>query len=125
MPTASPRSTGSGCCRRSWLLLGRAVEAVEDAPGGPVRARLTDGERLDCDVLIGADGIRSGLRRLLFPGVEPEFTGFGVWRSMHDRPASLDAKLMMMGVGKRLGIMPISDGRLRLRHQPRARQSLV
>ncbi|MBY0337536.1 MAG: FAD-dependent monooxygenase [Acetobacteraceae bacterium] len=94
------------------VLLGRAVEAVEDAAPGPVVARLSDGTRLDGDVLIGADGIRSALRGLLFPGVAPEFTGFGVWRSMHDRPASLDAKVMMMGVGKRLGIMPIGDGRL-------------
>lgn len=92
--------------------LGCAVEAVEDAPPGPVVARLSDGTREECDLLVGADGIRSALRGLLFPGVGPEFTGFGVWRSMHGRPPGLDAKVMMMGVGKRLGIMPISGDRL-------------
>lgn len=95
------------------VLLGRSVTAVEDPrDGGPVIATLSDGGREVCDVLIGADGIRSGVRELLFPGVVPSYTGFGVWRSMHARPPSVDAKIMMMGVGKRLGIMPISDDRL-------------
>jgi 2-polyprenyl-6-methoxyphenol hydroxylase-like FAD-dependent oxidoreductase len=44
--------------------------------------------------------------------VEPVDTGFGVWRSIHRRPAHLVDKIMMMGVGKRLGIMPISDDQL-------------
>lgn len=94
------------------VLLGHALADVRDTPGAPLRAIMADGSALEADMLIGADGIRSALRGVLFPGVVPEFSGFGVWRSMHDRPAALDAKIMMMGVGKRLGIMPISAQRL-------------
>src|SRR5690606_16167332 len=76
------------------------------------RAVLSDGGSGDYDLVIGADGIRSQLRGLLYPTVQPRNTGFGVWRSVHQRPADVDAKVMMMGVGKRLGIMPISDDKL-------------
>jgi len=76
------------------------------------RATLSDGSSGEYDLVIGADGIRSQLRGLLYPAVQPRNTGFGVWRSVHQRPADMDAKVMMMGVGKRLGIMPISDDKL-------------
>ncbi len=94
------------------VLLGRAVTAVRDTPDGPVIATLSDGAEQRGDVLVATDGIRSPTRAALFGPVEPVFSGFGVWRSMHDRPADLEAKIMMMGVGKRLGIMPISEDRL-------------
>ncbi|WP_397474825.1 FAD-dependent oxidoreductase [Pusillimonas sp.] len=76
------------------------------------RVSLSDGSTQEYDLVLGADGIRSQIRGLLFPEVQPRNTGFGVWRSVHDRPADLDVKIMLMGVGKRLGIMPISDDKL-------------
>lgn len=88
---------------------------VELSPGTasePARAGLSDGTSGEFDLVIGADGIRSSTRQRLFPDIQPRNTGFGVWRSVHDRPADLDVKVMMMGVGKRLGIMPISDDKL-------------
>lgn len=78
----------------------------------PARAVLSDGSSGEYDLVIGADGIRSHVRSLLYPEIQPRNTGFGVWRSVHDRPADLNVKVMMMGVGKRLGIMPISDDKL-------------
>jgi 2-polyprenyl-6-methoxyphenol hydroxylase-like FAD-dependent oxidoreductase len=85
---------------------------VDDNAAAAVEVALSDGSRDRCDLIIGADGIRSSIREFLLGPIEPVFTGFGVWRSMHQRPASIDAKIMMMGVGKRLGIMPISDDQL-------------
>ncbi|SCX61180.1 FAD-dependent oxidoreductase [Variovorax sp. EL159] len=73
---------------------------------------LSDGSTQHFDLAIGADGIRSQVREAVTGPVAPRYTGFGVWRSVHERPRTLDAKIMMMGVGKRLGIMPISDDRL-------------
>ena len=93
--------------------LGTTVTAVET--GDATRAAsvtLSDGSTMTCDVLVGADGIRSQIRTLLFGALEPTYTGFGVWRSMHKKPASIDQKIMMMGVGIRLGIMPISRDQL-------------
>jgi 2-polyprenyl-6-methoxyphenol hydroxylase-like FAD-dependent oxidoreductase len=88
--------------------LGVTLSDVEDEAGRPVVVHLSDGTQLTCDLLVGADGIRSQIRTHLFGAVEPTYTGFGVWRSTHAKPASIDTKIMTMGVGTRLGIMPIS-----------------
>lgn len=95
------------------LHLGATVTAVDDRDSAkPVTVTLSDGSALTCDVLVGADGIRSQIREHLFGAIEPTDTGFGVWRSTHAKPAGIDVKIMMMGIGKRLGIMPISDDQL-------------
>ncbi len=78
----------------------------------PVTVVLSDGSILTCNLLVGADGIRSQVRTHLFGPIEPFYTGLGVWRSTHARPATIDTKIMMMGVGTRLGIMPISRDEL-------------
>ncbi|WP_432730884.1 FAD-dependent oxidoreductase [Variovorax sp. W6] len=85
-----------------------------DAPAGGDRAEVvfSDGTARRFDLVVGADGIRSQLREAVAGPIAPRYTGFGVWRSVHERPRELDAKIMMMGIGKRLGIMPISDDRL-------------
>jgi len=93
--------------------LGVTATAIDDADAArPVTITLSDGSNLACDVLVGADGIRSQVRTHLFGVLEPTYTGFGVWRSTHKKPASIDTKIMMMGVGTRLGIMPISRDEL-------------
>ncbi|MDX3895080.1 FAD-dependent oxidoreductase [Pusillimonas sp.] len=95
------------------IRLGATVaELSTGSEAQPARAMLSDGTAGEYDLVIGADGIRSQLRGLLHPAIQPRNTGFGVWRSVHRRPADLDVKIMMMGIGKRLGIMPISDDRL-------------
>ncbi|NTX21300.1 FAD-dependent oxidoreductase [Burkholderia cepacia] len=72
----------------------------------------SDGSSDTFDLVIGADGIRSQVRTLIFGSIEPRYSGFGVWRSVHERPRDLTKKIMQMGVGKRLGILPISDDKL-------------
>ncbi|MBI1200888.1 MAG: monooxygenase [Rhodopseudomonas sp.] len=93
--------------------LGVTVTAIDDSQSTkPITVTLSDGSTLTCGAVIGADGIRSQIRTLLFGALEPTYTGFGVWRSTHAKPASIDTKIMMMGVGTRLGIMPISRDEL-------------
>jgi 2-polyprenyl-6-methoxyphenol hydroxylase-like FAD-dependent oxidoreductase len=92
------------------IRLGATVASIEDDRPRPVRLVLSTGETLICDALVGADGIRSEMRTHLFGPIEPTYTGFGVWRSTHSKSAAIDTKIMMMGVGLRLGIMPISSG---------------
>lgn len=91
--------------------LGTTVQALQQ-DGGAVHVSFSDGGTAAFDLVVGADGIRSGLRALLWPEVQPTYSGFGVWRSVHRRPPALVDKVMMMGLGKRLGIMPISQERL-------------
>lgn len=95
------------------LRLGCTVEQLDNLPAR-VDAQLSDGSRIVCDLLLGADGIRSRVRQLLWPDIEPRYSGFGVWRSVHQRPADLADKIMMMAPGLRLGIMPISQSQLYL-----------
>lgn len=95
------------------IRLATTVTAIH-SPSGSDHAQVTlsDGSTQRFDLIVGADGIRSQVRETVTGPVAPRYTGFGVWRSVHERPRTLDAKIMMMGVGKRLGIMPISDDRL-------------
>jgi 2-polyprenyl-6-methoxyphenol hydroxylase-like FAD-dependent oxidoreductase len=54
-------------------------------------AILDDGRRFEGDVLIGADGMRSTVRRMLFPEVQPRYAGYLAWRGMlEERYASSD-----------------------------------
>ena len=93
--------------------LGTTVAELDDtSPSRPLSVRTSDGDLIACDLVVGADGIRSELRERLFGPIEPVYTGFGVWRSTHAKPAGIDTKIMMMGVGIRLGIMPVSRDQL-------------
>lgn len=93
------------------VTLGATVEHLCDR-GGHVEVALSTGESLKVDLVVGADGVRSQIRAEIGIDVAPRYTGFGVWRSVHARPAELVDKIMMMGRGARFGIMPISEDRL-------------
>lgn len=58
----------------------RAVDIAETDAG--VTVVLDDGSRVDADVLIGADGIRSAVRGWRFGEEDPRFTGTVCWRSV-------------------------------------------
>ena len=59
--------------------------------------------------MIGADGIRSGLRELLFPRApKPSLTGQACWRLMTRRPASIDRRHFFLGGTVKCGLTPVS-----------------
>jgi 2-polyprenyl-6-methoxyphenol hydroxylase-like FAD-dependent oxidoreductase len=47
-----------------------------------VEAVFTDGSRVQADLLIGADGIRSTVRRQTMPEVAPRYAGYVAWRGI-------------------------------------------
>lgn len=51
-------------------------------------ARFEDGSEIEADVIVGADGIHSAVRRSLFEDVRPKYTGNMCWRALVpvDRP---------------------------------------
>lgn len=66
--------------------LGAAVVAVQQHPVG-VSATLAGGETLHADLLIACDGIRSTVRGLLAPEVQPQYAGYVAWRGVCDEAA--------------------------------------
>jgi 2-polyprenyl-6-methoxyphenol hydroxylase-like FAD-dependent oxidoreductase len=67
---------------------GRNVTSIAWSSDGAA-AILDDGTRFEGDLLIGADGMRSVVRRALFPMVEPRYVGYLAWRGMlEEREAS-------------------------------------
>jgi 2-polyprenyl-6-methoxyphenol hydroxylase-like FAD-dependent oxidoreductase len=82
-------------------------------PAGTVQVEASDGSLGAYDLVVGADGIRSALRAMRFPErAEPRYSGFGVFRCVGPRPRELRYKLMLIGPGARLGIMPTSEASL-------------
>lgn len=61
---------------------GVTVDAAQD-DGASVRVA-TGAGALDADLLVAADGIRSALRRQLWPEVQPEYAGYVAWRGVTD-----------------------------------------
>jgi 2-polyprenyl-6-methoxyphenol hydroxylase-like FAD-dependent oxidoreductase len=66
---------------RTRLRLGTAVASVEQ---DKQTATITtgSGERIEADVVIGADGIHSTLRGQLFGKQDPDFSGYLCWRAL-------------------------------------------
>ena len=70
----------------------------------------TDGSTHDYDLIVGADGVHSKLRKEFFPEVpDPEYIGQGVWRAIMPRPAEINRVTMWMGDHLKLGVNPVSD----------------
>lgn len=67
------------CFDRDRYHLGRAVIDFEQKQGS-VQVTLEDGEQVEAELLVAADGIHSTARRILFPTVEPVYAGYVGWR---------------------------------------------
>jgi 2-polyprenyl-6-methoxyphenol hydroxylase-like FAD-dependent oxidoreductase len=98
------RAIGSGATVR----LGLTVDRLDDDAGG-VTVYFSDGSDGRYDLVIGADGLYSQTRQMLFPDApEPEFTGQSVWR--YNFPRTEDVTGLSAYEGKTgLGLVPLSD----------------
>ncbi|MFJ7217585.1 FAD-dependent monooxygenase [Amycolatopsis sp. NPDC098790] len=67
------------------VCFGRTVTAV-DQDGG---VTFSDGSTGRYDLVVGADGVRSAVRRLLGVEAAPRPTGMGIWRAFGPRPSSV------------------------------------
>lgn len=97
-------------CADVPLHFGTTVSDFED-DGETVTVHLSDGTRKSCDLLVGADGIHSTVRRKLFGEVSDHDTGWGCWVWIvrgTTRPAT--AVREHWGAGRFLGTYPIKGG---------------
>ena len=64
---------------------------IEGCDGDGVTVQFSDGSTVRYDVVVGADGLYSTTRAMLFPEARgPELTGQGVWRYNFPREPGLD-----------------------------------
>ena len=78
-----------------------------------VTVGFTDGSSGRYDLVVGADGVHSKLRGLLFPEVPPlGYIGQGVWRAVMPRPAEVIRPRMWFGQHIKLGVNPVSKSHM-------------
>src|SRR5262249_39757938 len=103
-----------------------AVTAVKPH-GQRVSVTIADDDEAEYDLVVGADGLRSTVRRLIFGDLPARYAGYMTWRFVgplpRPPPASLELWgrglrrgvpewMEMWGRGLRLGLVPIGGGQL-------------
>lgn len=88
--------------------LGMTVDRLMSDDHG-VDVVFSDGSAQRYDVVVGADGVFSRVRRLLFPNAPgPEYTGQRVWRITVPRPESVVRRMFFLGGSLKAGLTPVS-----------------
>jgi 2-polyprenyl-6-methoxyphenol hydroxylase-like FAD-dependent oxidoreductase len=100
----------SNLTRQEGVQVRLGVTVAEFQQGaGQVAVSFSDGTQGSYDLLVGADGVNSKMRSLLFPDApRPTFTGQSVYRIVCERPPGLDATHMYPRGDKLLGCSLVS-----------------
>lgn len=95
------------------VCLGRAVSGYESRAHG-VRVYLDGGETLDADLLVGADGLHSAVRRVMRGEEALRYSGQTSWRALVDQVDTVrpDRFTESWGAGQRFGIVPLGRRRV-------------
>jgi len=73
-----------------------------------------NGESDTADLLIGADGVHSAVRRQMFPEINLRYSGYTAWRGVveTENEAALGLTSESWGVGARFGIVRVDKSRI-------------
>lgn len=89
--------------------LGTSIESFEQDADG-VDVVFSDGSKSRYSLVVGADGLFSKVRSLLFGDkYQPRFTGQSVWRYNFPRPAEIDHLANYQGPSGNAGLVPLAD----------------
>ena len=91
------------------IRLGQTVDRIDLATTG-ANVWFSDGRSQSFDLVVGADGLHSRVRALVFPEFAgPQFTGLAVWRVTVPRPREVDCMRLCYGPRNKAGLNPVSD----------------
>ncbi|TRW47271.1 FAD-dependent oxidoreductase [Georgenia yuyongxinii] len=93
------------------LHLGHKLESIEDKGDGATLT-FTNGTTVEADLVVGADGIKSTVRKQLFSDQVPQFAGEHAYRAVVDADAAhglvVDDNLRMyIGKGTKVYVLPL------------------
>jgi FAD-dependent urate hydroxylase len=90
--------------------LGTAVTSLTQGEQ-QVSVGFSDGSSGDYELVVGADGIYSTVRRLTMGSVPPGYTGLMIWRSLAPtRPRGVNNFTLLLGESCLFGLVPMGDG---------------
>ncbi|ABG05178.1 monooxygenase, FAD-binding protein [Rubrobacter xylanophilus DSM 9941] len=93
---------------KAGVRTGLTVSALEQRDDG-VEVEFTDDTSGRYDLVIGADGLYSLIRSLVFdPDLEPEFSGQVVWRYNVPRLPEVDRICVFQGMKRKAGFVPLA-----------------
>jgi FAD-dependent urate hydroxylase len=93
-------------CRLGMALSGLAQD------GNLVSVTFADGSAGEYDLVVGADGINSTVRRLAISAEPPRYADTMIWRSIvPGRPVGIDHMMLFTGQRSFFGLVPVEDGR--------------
>jgi len=82
--------------------------AAIDQSGGRCEVAFTDGRSACYDLVVGADGIHSGVRRIVRPDVRPHYGRQVCWRFITQNVTGIEGWTAMLGNGATLLGIPVS-----------------
>jgi 2-polyprenyl-6-methoxyphenol hydroxylase-like FAD-dependent oxidoreductase len=99
------RTRESGADVRTGVTVTDLIGSDDD-----VEVSFSDGDRRRYDLVVGADGLYSGLRERLFgPDLTPRYTGQVCWRYNLPRVEGLDEIRMYLGPNGSAGFVPLGE----------------
>jgi 2-polyprenyl-6-methoxyphenol hydroxylase-like FAD-dependent oxidoreductase len=94
---------------RANIRYSTTIARISGLPGAP-DVLLSDGTRAQFDLVVGADGVGSAVRRLIYPDVEPAYRGFCAWRTVIECQDPDPVFRLSTTTGSFLGSFPAGDG---------------
>jgi 2-polyprenyl-6-methoxyphenol hydroxylase-like FAD-dependent oxidoreductase len=95
----------------AYIRMGVSVTSLRQR-GSEMHIDFTDGTAGVYDLVVGADGVHSTVRRLAFDQVLPRYVGQSYWRAAIDAPGLVSTWTIMVAGSRFLGVFPLGNGRM-------------